>query len=115
MGKGFLARRKAPSGEALELEESLQETRLLLAQAYAGFNAASDGDLIESYIYEIQALQARYSYLFRRPRTSGSPARLPERERRFSGRAGLHRPPGGLRCRCFGWTPSPGFWAAWVW
>ncbi len=66
MGKGFLARRKAPSGEALELEESLQETRLLLAQAYAGFNAASDGDLIESYIYEIQALQARYSYLFRR-------------------------------------------------
>ena len=77
MGKGFLARRKAPSGEALELEESLQETRLLLAQAYAGFNAASDGDLIESYIYEIQALQARYSYLLRRRKALEEPLPAP--------------------------------------
>ncbi len=49
-----------------ELERGLQETRVLIAQAYAGFNSASDGELVESYIYEIQALQARYSYLLRR-------------------------------------------------
>lgn len=48
-----------------ELEESLSQTRLLLAQAYSGFNTAVDGELVESYIYEIQALQARYSYLLR--------------------------------------------------
>ena len=49
-----------------EVEKSLQETRLLIAQAYAGFNAAADGELVESYVYEIQALQTRYSYLLRR-------------------------------------------------
>ena len=56
----------APGEEAAEvLEESLEATRVLIAQAYAGFNAAADPELVESYIYEIQALQARYSYLFR--------------------------------------------------
>lgn len=66
MGKRWFGRKKALPTEVMELEQSLQETRLLLAQAYAGFNAASDGELVESYIYEIQALQARYSYLLRR-------------------------------------------------
>lgn len=64
MGKQRQKRELA--GEAQELEQCLKETRALIAQAYAGFNAASDGDLVESYIYEIQALQARYSYLLRR-------------------------------------------------
>ncbi len=49
-----------------ELEESLEQTRVLLAQAYAGFNAAADAELVESFVYEIQALHARYSYLLRR-------------------------------------------------
>ncbi len=63
---GKQRQKRGPSGEALELEQCLKETRALIAQAYAGFNAASDGELVESYIYEIQALQARYSYLLRR-------------------------------------------------
>lgn len=58
--------RQRQEGEVRELEKSLQETRLLIAQAYAGFNAAADGELVESYVYEIQALQTRYSYLLRR-------------------------------------------------
>ena len=45
---------------------SLSHTRLLLNQAYSGFNNASNGDLIESYVYEINALHARYNYLLRR-------------------------------------------------
>lgn len=48
-----------------ELEDSLKEIKALLAQAYAGFNAAADSELVESYIFEIQALQTRYSYLLR--------------------------------------------------
>lgn len=80
MGKGAWNRRKTPSPEVLELEQSLQATRALIAQAYAGFNSTADGDLVESYIYEIQSLQARYSYLLRRRKALDSDAQpLPAR------------------------------------
>ena len=78
MGKGFWGRRKGPSPEALELEKGLQETRVLIAQAYAGFNSASDGELVEAYIYEIQSLQARYSYLLRRRKALEGDAPVPQ-------------------------------------
>ena len=52
--------------ERRELMNSLARTRTLINQAYGGFNTASDGDLIESYVFEINALQARYNYLLRR-------------------------------------------------
>lgn len=65
-------RREGPSPEMLELEKSLQETKVLIAQAYAGFNSAVDPELVESYVYEIQALQARYSYLLRQRKALGS-------------------------------------------
>lgn len=67
------ARKTAPrrGGSALEEERrelmnSLSHTRALINQAYGGFNTASDGDLIESFVFEINALQARYNYLLRR-------------------------------------------------
>jgi hypothetical protein len=44
----------------------LAKTRVALRQAYLGFNSADDPDLIESYVFEINALQSRYSYLLRR-------------------------------------------------
>jgi len=66
-------KRQTPPPEAAELEESLQQTRVLLAQAYALFNAADDSELVESYIYEIQALQTRYSYLLRRRKALDGP------------------------------------------
>ena len=52
--------------ERRALMDSLSRTRTQIQQAYGGFNAASDGDLIESYVFEINALQARYNYLLRR-------------------------------------------------
>ncbi|MCI9156750.1 MAG: YaaL family protein [Lawsonibacter sp.] len=52
--------------ERRELMSSLSHTRTLINQAYGGFNTASDADLIESYVFEINALQARYNYLLRR-------------------------------------------------
>ena len=67
-------KREEKPAEASELEESLQEVRTRLAQAYAGFNFADDGELVESYVYEIQALQARYSYLLRRRKALGGEA-----------------------------------------
>ncbi len=67
-------RKKKPSAEVLEIERSLQQTKILIAQAYAGFNSAADPELVESYVYEIQALQARYSYLLRQRKAYDSPA-----------------------------------------
>ena len=52
--------------ERRELMSSLAHTRTLINQAYGGFNSANDADLIESYVFEITALQARYNYLLRR-------------------------------------------------
>lgn len=65
----FRFRKKAPTPQEEErtaLMEGLAKTRRLIAQAYSCFNTTHDPDLIESYVFEINALQARYSYLLRR-------------------------------------------------
>lgn len=65
----WLQRKKQSSlweQERAGLETSMAETRHALTQAYAGFNATTDPELVESFVYEIRALQARYSYLIRR-------------------------------------------------
>lgn len=56
----------SPNKEHQELMDSLVHTRTLINQAYGSFNRASDSELIESYVFEINALQARYNYLLRR-------------------------------------------------
>ena len=48
---------------AFDLKESIEKTRQALEIAYSGFNNAIDADLIDSYIYEINALQKRYAHL----------------------------------------------------
>lgn len=65
----FPFRRRRETEEERErraFQEGLARTRTLIAQAYADFNNARDPDLIESCVFEINALQARYSYLLRR-------------------------------------------------
>lgn len=47
----------------LNLKESIEKTRRALEIAYAGFDNAVEVDLIDSYIYEINALQKRYEHL----------------------------------------------------
>ena len=48
---------------SLDLKDSILKTRKALDLAYAGFDNAVDAELIDSYIYEIIALQKKYSYL----------------------------------------------------
>ena len=60
------SRRITQEEERRELVSSLAHTRTLINQAYSGFNMASDSNLIESYVFEINSLQARYNYLLRR-------------------------------------------------
>lgn len=65
----FFRRGEAEDEQELRsLQEGMRQTKVLINQAYAAFNAAADPDLIESYVFEINALQARYSYLLRRAR-----------------------------------------------
>lgn len=47
----------------LNLEDSIKKTRQALEIAYAGFDNAVEEELIDSYIYEINALQKRYNHL----------------------------------------------------
>jgi len=65
--KRFRLRRRESEREGTRrvLLEGLSQTRALIAQAYQGFNDACDPDLIESYVFEINALQSRYTYLLR--------------------------------------------------
>ena len=71
MGKERQEKQRA--AQRAELEKALSETKLLMAQAYMGFNAAADSELVESYIYEIQALRSRYSYLLRQRKALEEP------------------------------------------
>lgn len=45
------------------LQESMKKTRYALEAAYAGFDNTTDPDLIDCYIFEINALLKRYGYL----------------------------------------------------
>ena len=47
----------------ISLRDSIEKTRQALNLAYAGFDNALEEDLIDSYIYEIYALQKRYKHL----------------------------------------------------
>lgn len=62
----FGRRAKVQSTEQQELLRSLAATRVQINQAYRGFDTAHDPELVESFVYEINALQSRYSYLLRR-------------------------------------------------
>lgn len=62
------SRRKAAERreeERRQLMEGMRQTRSQLNFAYAQFNAYSDPDLVDACVYEINALQSRYSYYVR--------------------------------------------------
>lgn len=87
--------RKQSHGEASDrkqLEDNLQDLRLLLSQAYAGFNAAVDSELVESYIYEIQSLQARYSYVLRQRKALDSAPETTAAKGQAHSRRGIQDP-----------------------
>lgn len=56
-----LAKQEAEARVALI--DSIKLTQNLLKQAYHSFQMTTDPDMIESYIYEINALQARHNFL----------------------------------------------------
>ncbi|MCD8131143.1 MAG: YaaL family protein [Lachnospiraceae bacterium] len=45
------------------LLEDLRKTRFALEVAYSGFDNVTDPDLIDCYIYQVNSIWKRYSYL----------------------------------------------------
>lgn len=45
------------------LLRQIKETQKALDSAYAGFDTVTDPDLIDSYIFELNALSLRYKFL----------------------------------------------------
>ena len=56
---------RAQEEERRQLMEGMKQTRDQLNYAYAQFNIYSDPDLVDACVYEINALQSRYSYYVR--------------------------------------------------
>ena len=57
------------------LLEGMQATRAQLNHAYAQFNFYSDPDLVDACVYQINALQSRYSYFVRQMKQLEAAAR----------------------------------------
>lgn len=64
--------------QKMTLREELLLTRNALENAYAGFDNATDPDLIDCYIYELNAVMKRYKYLLQKAAETDP---LPEKER----------------------------------
>lgn len=64
-------------GQRPTLREELIMARHALENAYAGFDNATDPDLIDCYIYELNAVMKRYKYLLQKAAESDP---LPDKE-----------------------------------
>ena len=49
-----------------DLLEDLKKTRYALEVAYSGFDNVTDPDLIDCYIYQVNAILKRYKFLLER-------------------------------------------------
>ncbi|MDE7199434.1 MAG: YaaL family protein [Lachnospiraceae bacterium] len=61
----------------LTLKEELLLARNALENAYTGFDNVTDPDLIDCYIYELNAVMKRYKYLLQKAAESNP---LPDKE-----------------------------------
>lgn len=67
-------------GHKPTLREELIMTRHALENAYAGFDNATDPDLIDCYIYELNAVMKRYKFLLHQVQQAADSNPLPDGE-----------------------------------
>ena len=60
---GFVSKTDKPLTYQESLMLELQKTRCELEDAYAGFDYVTEPDLIDCYIYQLNAVMKRYRYL----------------------------------------------------
>lgn len=58
--------------EKLTIRDELEQARNALEIAYSGFDNVTDPDLIDYYIYEVNAVMKRYKYLLARVEDSNT-------------------------------------------
>lgn len=58
--------------EEQALLEELKKTKIALESAYSNFENVVDPDLIDCYIYEVNAVQHRYKFLLRQVKEMNS-------------------------------------------
>jgi Protein of unknown function (DUF2508). len=58
-------RRNSMAKEELLLQEEIEKAKLALETAYSNFENVLDPDLIDCYIYEVNAVQHRYKFLLK--------------------------------------------------
>jgi len=82
-----MAKKRSSDPAMRELERELQVNTQALKDAYLRFDYVCDNDLVESCIFEINALKARSNYLLRQikqlsgqPVPSGIPQAVPVQE-----------------------------------
>ena len=69
-----MAKKRSSDPAMRELERELQANTQALKDAYLRFDCVCDNDLVESCIFEINALKARSNYLLRQiKQRSGQP------------------------------------------
>lgn len=84
--KSYFSRSRRPTGgnAPLTYEESLRLDLKLakweLENAYAGFDYVTDPDLIDCYIYKLNAAMKRYKYLLNKYEALRKETLLPEEE-----------------------------------
>lgn len=61
----LFSKKNTPDPELLALKTELRDAQSELAQAYHRFNQAVDPELVESWVFQINALNARCNYLIR--------------------------------------------------
>lgn len=78
--KSYFSKSSYVDKEDNSILNDIAKTRRALEIAYAGFENATDPDLIDCYIYEVNAIQKRYKYLLQEAAKLNMAAETPKAE-----------------------------------
>ena len=81
--KSYFSKSSHVDKEDNSILSDIAKTRYALETAYAGFDNATDPDLIDCYIYEVNAIQKRYKYLLQEAAKMNNAAETPKTEKSY--------------------------------
>lgn len=70
MKNPFFSRKKAVTYDEKYLADEIKMTKAAIDAAYSNFDNATDPDLIDCYIFQLNSEQKRYKYLLQKARES---------------------------------------------
>lgn len=81
--KSYFSKSSHVDKEDNSILSDIAKTRYALETAYAGFDNATDPDLIDCYIYEVNAIQKRYKYLLQEAAKMNNAVETPKTEKSY--------------------------------